>query len=147
MIRFSKKIEYALGTLQFLGLHQNTPISARELSIKLKIPYEFLSKTLQQLARSGIVIANYGIKGGYHLAKKPSEIHFSDIIDALDENASVVDCVDGLEASCERYNYCNIKNPLLELQSKIFELIRSTTLEDLLKDFKSTKFDVANLDC
>lgn len=132
MVRFSKKIEYALGTLQFLGMNPNESFSARELSQILSIPYEFLSKTLAKLAKSNILSSNHGIKGGYQLIVDPKELKFSQILEALDEPFTVVECVEGDENSCQRSDICLIKTPMFQLQSKINELIGSTTLADLL---------------
>lgn len=132
MVRFSKKIEYALGTLQFLGLNPNESFSARELSQILNIPYEFLSKTLAKLAKSNILSSNHGIKGGYQLIVDPKELKFSQILEALDEPISVVECAEGDESICERSSICLIKTPMFQLQSKINDLIGSTTLADLL---------------
>ncbi|MCX7908281.1 MAG: Rrf2 family transcriptional regulator [Ignavibacteria bacterium] len=132
MVRFSKKIEYALGTLQFLGMNPNEFYSARELSEILNIPYEFLSKTLAKLAKSKILNSNFGTKGGYQLSVNPKELKFSQILSALDEPINVVECVYGDEDICERSSICMIKTPMFQLQSKINELISSTTLEDLL---------------
>jgi Rrf2 family protein len=93
--------------------------SARELSENLNIPYEFLSKTLAQLAKSDILISNFGTKGGYQLAKEPKEIRISAIFKALNEPLSVVECVSGDESICERSNICLIKTPMQQLQEKI----------------------------
>lgn len=135
MVRFSKKIEYALGTLQFLGLNPESSYSARELSEILSIPYEFLSKTLAQLAKSKILNSNLGIKGGYQLAISPNELKFSQILDALGEQINVVECLSGDEEICERSSICMIKSPMYSLQNKINELIGSTTLQDLLNTY------------
>ncbi len=136
MIKFSKKIEYALGTLQYLGLHPKSSFSAKELANTLNIPYEFLSKTLAQLAKSNILISNQGMKGGYQLAVLPKDLKFSQILEALNEPINVVECASGDEEICERSNICLIKSPMFQLQMKINELIGSTTLEDLLKLIK-----------
>jgi len=132
MIKFSKKIEYALGTLQYLGMFKGVSFSARELSENLNIPYEFLSKTLAQLAKSNILISNFGTKGGYQLAKEPKEIRISAVFKALNEPLSVVECVVGDETACERSNVCLIKTPMFQLQEKITNLIGSITLDDLI---------------
>jgi len=143
MIKFSKKIEYALGTLQYLGMFRGISFSARELSENLNIPYEFLSKTLAQLAKSDILISNFGTKGGYQLAKEPKEIRISAIFKALNEPLSVVECVSGDESICERSNICLIKTPMQQLQEKITNLIGSITLEELI-NLSVLKNDINN---
>ncbi|MGB9770965.1 MAG: RrF2 family transcriptional regulator [Candidatus Kapaibacteriota bacterium] len=132
MVRFSKKIEYALGTLQYLGLNPTTSFSARELSEALNIPYEFLSKTLAQLVKSGILNSNQGKKGGYQLAILPREVKFSQVLEALGEPLNVVECATSDDEICSRSNICLIKTPMFQLQAKLNEIIGSMTLEDLI---------------
>ncbi len=132
MIRFSKKIEYALGALQYLGIHSNDSFSAREISEQLDIPYEFLSKTMQQLARYGIVDSNQGVRGGYRLINSPDSIKFADILKALDEDSGIVTCFAEDDEACERSSICLIKSPMFQIQSKIDEIIASTTLADII---------------
>lgn len=132
MIRFSKKIEYALGALQYLGTHPNDSFSAREISGQLGIPYEFLSKTMQQLARFGLINSNQGVKGGYRLTNPPEKVKFTDILKALDEDSGIVTCFAEDDESCERSSICLIKSPMSLIQSKIDEIIESTTLADII---------------
>lgn len=132
MIRFSKKIEYALGALQYLGTHPNDSFSAREISEQLDIPYEFLSKTMQQLARFGLVNSNQGVKGGYRLTNPPENIKFTDILKALDEDAGIVTCFAEDDETCKRSSICLIKSPMSLIQSRIDEIIASTTLADII---------------
>ncbi len=145
MIRFSKKIEYALGTLQFLGMFRGVSFSARELSENLNLPYEFLSKTLAQLAKSNILVSNFGTKGGYQLAKEPKDIKISEVLVALNEPLSVVECATGEEDGCERSTICLIKTPMFELQEKITNLIGSITLEDLINFSESRDISKKNV--
>ncbi|MBK9226265.1 MAG: Rrf2 family transcriptional regulator [Ignavibacteria bacterium] len=49
MIRFSKKVEYALMALKFISASNPRLVTAREISDKVNIPYDLLSKILQRL--------------------------------------------------------------------------------------------------
>lgn len=144
MVRFSKKLEYALFALQFLGENPDESFSAREISQVLNIPYEFLSKTLQQLARKGLVASNQGIKGGYKLNRQPKEIKLKNVIESLDENVSIVTCFSNESEECRLINFCMIRSPMRFIQDKIDSVIASITLQDLFNynyefNFSSTK--------
>ncbi len=139
MIRFSKKIEYALDALNFLGMNPTSSFSAREISERLNIPYEFLSKTMQQLAKKGIVRSISGVKGGYVLSISPENIKFADILGALEEDSYVVECFADGDDCCQRNEVCTIKTPMMVIQSKIDSIILSTTLADILSLTKANK--------
>lgn len=133
MVKFSKKIEYALVALHYMSNNPETYYSARELSETLNIPYEFLSKTLAKLAKSEILISNLGAKGGYKLNKHPKKITFYQIFASLEEPLNVVECITSEDEVCQRSSICTIKSPMFQLQNKINELIGSMTLEDWMK--------------
>lgn len=132
MIRFSKKLEYALFALQFLGENSEDYFSAREMSQFLNIPYDFLAKTLQKLARKGIVISNQGIKGGYKLNIDPKNIKLSKIFESLDESVSLVTCFSDQAGECRMIDFCGIRSPIKLIQDKINNLIATITLKDLI---------------
>lgn len=133
MIKFSKKLEYALFALQFLSENPEDSFSAREISQVLNIPYEFLSKTLQQLSKKGVLVSNHGIKGGYKLNYEPKDLKLSYILNSLDENVSVVACFSDDAEECRLINFCVIRSPMKLIQKRIDEVIAEITLEDLFK--------------
>ncbi|WP_304131982.1 Rrf2 family transcriptional regulator, partial [Ignavibacterium album] len=82
---FSKKCEYGLQAVLYMSAKGNDCVCpAEEISKKLKIPKEFVSKILQNLTESGIVDSKKGKSGGFMLAKDPSKIRLIDIVAAID---------------------------------------------------------------
>ncbi len=133
MIKFSRKIEYGILALQYIALNPERVVSAKEISERLGIPFEFLSKTLQQLMKKNLIISQQGLKGGYVLSKKAKDISLMDVINALEGNASIVECFilkNGL--SCERLENCSIRNPMTKIQSKLTKVLNATTLEEVV---------------
>jgi Rrf2 family iron-sulfur cluster assembly transcriptional regulator len=55
-VLFSKKCEYGIQAVLFMAAQDNdSVIPSDEISKKLKIPKEFISKILQSLTESGVV--------------------------------------------------------------------------------------------
>ena len=82
---FSKKCEYAIQAILLMAASENDCICpAEEISKKLNIPKEFISKILQSLCESRIIESKRGKTGGFKLAKHPSEIKLIDIVEAID---------------------------------------------------------------
>ena len=135
MVRLSKKTEYALLALQYIGTHRNDVVSAKEISNKMNIPFEYLSKTMQILMKHGIVISKQGKAGGYRLAKTSDEISIADVIQAIEEkNAMEIDewLYNLKKTTCNRLEICTIRNPLKELQSKIEKMLNTTKLSEMI---------------
>ncbi len=60
------------------------PTQIRTISERQAIPPRFLEQIFQDLKRAGLVTSKRGPKGGYALARDPSEISIGDIVRALE---------------------------------------------------------------
>lgn len=132
MFRLSKKIEYAILALQYIAGKQSELVTAKEISEKLGIPYEFLSKALQTLMKKGIVESWQGTKGGYLLSKGAEDISVGEVIRALEDNPVIVECISNhSDEQCERMDICTIKNPMAKIQHQINSIFEKTSIAQL----------------
>ena len=83
----TKKACYALIAVKHLAgnIGQNTPFSAKDLADLYGLPEETLAKTLQHLAKAGLLRSRQGTEGGYRLARNPRELTVLDVIRASEE--------------------------------------------------------------
>ena len=66
---FSQTTEYALRAVLHIAAHAaGAPVRAHELATAIGVPQNYLSKTLHQLARAGILTSTRGPTGGFELA-------------------------------------------------------------------------------
>jgi Rrf2 family protein len=83
-MQFTKAEEYGIMGVLYLAEKsepQVTPLS--EISEARQIPEKFLAKIFQSLARSGIVRSHRGVRGGFTLARDPSEIAIKEILESI----------------------------------------------------------------
>jgi Rrf2 family protein len=138
MIKLSKKIEYAIIAIQYIAAQNDKMVSAKEISEKLNLSFEFLAKTLQSLMKKGLINSYHGIHGGYNLAKKPEEITVGSIINAIEPKKTIVDCFsDSYRLACSRTNFCSIRHSMEDIQNKIDDIFNSTTIAELSKNYFS----------
>ncbi|MDQ1265148.1 MAG: hypothetical protein QG635_298 [Bacteroidota bacterium] len=133
MLKLSKKVEYAILSLQYMACSKSELVTAKELSDSLEISFEFLSKTLQVLMKRGLIESHQGIRGGYQLAKKPEDISLNEVIHALEKNSGITECLSEKDILCSRMDKCTIKSPLTIIQKKINEFLNMTTIAQLAK--------------
>ncbi|MGH7579644.1 MAG: RrF2 family transcriptional regulator, partial [Gemmatimonadales bacterium] len=82
----SQTSQYALRTvLQLARLPQGDRGSAGELARQVGIPRNYLSKTLHQLARAGVVTGTRGKHGGFVLARAPQRITLAEVVAPFQE--------------------------------------------------------------
>lgn len=58
------------------------------------VPVAYLAKHLQAMSRAGILESAPGARGGYRLAKPPSEISLLEIVEAIDGEDSPFQCTE-----------------------------------------------------
>lgn len=84
MIFSSAKVSYAVSAMFALACNWKIgPLQASEISREQNIPENFLRTILGKLIKKGLVVSTFGSRGGYALARPPSEISISEIIETL----------------------------------------------------------------
>ena len=132
-VLFSKKCEYGIQAVLYMAAQNNgIIIPSDEISKKLKIPKEFISKILQSLTESGVVESKKGKAGGFKLAKNPSKIKLIDIVEAIDGLESFNSCVLGFP-NCSPEKPCPVHNQWGELRTKAYDMLSNETI-DKFKD-------------
>jgi Rrf2 family protein len=66
--------------------------SAGQLAEHYGVPAAYLAKQLQALVRAGVLAATTGPRGGFRLARPPSDISLLDIVEAVDGGANPYEC-------------------------------------------------------
>ena len=85
MISITSKSPYALRALAELGRTGAAgPVPIGELARRRDIPVQFLEQLFATLRRAGILRSQRGVKGGYLLARDPSEITVLEVVELLD---------------------------------------------------------------
>jgi Rrf2 family transcriptional regulator, iron-sulfur cluster assembly transcription factor len=126
---FSKKCEYGLQAVLYLAAQMDREvIPAEEIANKLSIPKEFVSKILQSLTESGIIISRKGKSGGFALAKDSKRIKLIDIVAAIDGLSMFSSCVLGFP-HCNPDNPCPLHDKWGELRSKAYSMLTDENLD------------------
>lgn len=128
---FSKKCELALQAVLFLSAQEKgASFSSGEISDRLNVPKEFVSKVLQSLVLDGIVGSKKGKSGGFYLLKEAKDIRLIDIVIAIDGLEIFHKCVLGFEG-CSINKPCPVHNKWGKLRDETYKMLSEETLEDL----------------
>ena len=139
MLKLSTKGRYGSRLMLNLARHHaqgEESVILRNISKEEDISIRYLEQIIIPLKINKLVKSTRGAGGGYALNLHPSKIKLLDIIEILEGNISLVDCVDD-EDCCERRPDC----PTFELWKEASKLLKdyfgSITLQQLLE--KSNK--------
>ena len=134
MLRLSKKADYALMAMKHLALRGDRgSSSAREIAEQYDIPIELMAKVLQRLVRRGLLASHQGTRGGYQLARTPTQISVADVIQAIDGPVTVTACSTD-EGQCEQFAKCNVRDPLWRVRERILAALGECTIAELAAD-------------
>lgn len=127
-VSFSAKTQYALVSLiELAAIHgQGGVLQVGEIAQRQSIPDRYLEQMLTTLRRSHILRSLRGPKGGYQLARSPSQVKLAEIVACLEGEP---DSNGNGRQSPEFQVLANLEGQLLRARQ---QLLQETTLQDLL---------------
>ena len=105
----------------------------------------FLAKIFAKLEKAGIVAASEGVRGGYRLARAPSDISFLAIVDAIEGEKPLFDCQD-VRTRCPLFGakppawatdgVCAVHAVMLQAEQAMRDCLAQTSLCDVATRFR-----------
>jgi Rrf2 family protein len=132
-MKLSTRARYGVRLMVALALNYGTgPVFLKDIAKGENISEKYLSLIIIPLRRVGLVNSIRGAYGGYSLAKEPSQITMKEIVDVLEGDCSLVDCVKN-PSTCPRVPICASHDIWAIIGGKISETLHSITLDMLVK--------------
>ena len=135
-MKISTKGRYGLRILMDLALHESEkPRLIRDIAKSQQISEKYISRLVIALRKGGMIRSIRGVNGGFYLARKPEEITLLDVIEVMEGQLSIVDCVKSPKR-CAMHENCAPREIWCKLNDEIRDLMRQTTLADILESYK-----------
>ncbi|MEO8662645.1 MAG: Rrf2 family transcriptional regulator [Bryobacteraceae bacterium] len=126
----SQTAEYALRAVVWLANHTDAPVTREDLAHATKVPPDYLSKVMQALRRSGLIIAQRGKSGGFTLIRTADEITILDVVNAVDRVQRIMECPLGIKGHGRKL--CPLHARMDEAMVMIERVFRGTTIGELI---------------
>ncbi len=132
-MRVTTKSAYGVRSLINLALayESKAPVSIKEMARKEDLSGIYLEQIFNRLKNQGVVKSVRGPKGGYILAKDPSQVTVYDVMRALEGDVSVGKCIPKTGSVCERAQKCAPKEVWDEVTKSIETTLKSFSLASL----------------
>lgn len=131
-MKISTKIRYgARALLELATRYGEGPIELREIAKKENISFKYLEQVIIPLRTAGLIKSVRGSKGGYSLAKPPSEICLDEVVEILEGPVNLVECVRDPRV-CERAPSCVTRDIWTDVAEAIYRIFHSITLEEMV---------------
>jgi Rrf2 family protein len=133
---FSQTVEYALRAVVHLAHEAPAARTTAQIAEATRVPKDYLSKILQDLAEEGIVRTQRGVGGGVSLAKSPEELTILDVVNAIDPIVRYTTCP--LQLPNHGTNLCPLHRRMDAAMASVEDAFRNSTLAEVLADPSST---------
>jgi Rrf2 family protein len=117
--------------LELASHYGEGPIELKEIAKKEDISLKYLEQVINPLRAAGLVKSIRGSKGGYSLAKPPSQICLYDVVETLEGALNLVECLHDSKA-CQKIPLCVTRDIWKEVSDAISKIFYSVTLEDMV---------------
>jgi len=131
-MKFTLGTEYGLRALiELAARYGDGPVPARAIASGQGIPLRFLEHQLAALHKAGIVNSLRGANGGAALARAPSEIRISEVIDALEGPLAPMYCLEPHDERCVQTHQCGVQELWMRVEDAVRAVFEHTTIADI----------------
>lgn len=107
-------------------------VSARELSEKVSVPYQFTRRILQKLSKANIISTKEGLNGGVKLSKNPENISIRELIEIFQGKIQLIDCIFS-DKICQSSATCSFKYEINKVEHSVRKDLENLTISTLIK--------------
>lgn len=131
-MQITRFTDLGLRVLMYLSMGERGTARATitELAERLAVSRNHLVKVVHRLAQLGLVATTRGKGGGMALARPADQYHLGDVVRALEDNPSLIDCG---APPCVLARNCQLKSALDDALQAFFERLNQYTLADAVR--------------
>ena len=136
MLKYGKTAQNAISAMSCLAeIYDSgeTKLSSLDIAKRRKLPQTLVAKLLVTLSQAGLVDGVRGPKGGYWLAKRPSEIALFDIVVLFEKTDDRLHCPFGPDW-CGNKEPCPLHYQLVELDDQLMGFLERTSLAVVVEE-------------
>jgi Rrf2 family protein len=119
----TREADYAIRCVLYLSENAGKICMVEGIAKEMHIPRSFLAKILQKLARASLVKSFRGVKGGFQLAKHPSEISLLDVVEAIEGEVAMNVCALDRKL-CDRSASCPVHPAWVEVKKDFRKMLK-----------------------
>lgn len=138
-MKLSTRSRYGVRLMLSLAVSDTkSPVLLKDIAASEGISEKYLSQIIIPLKGKGLVSALRGAHGGYLLNRAASDIKLREIIEPLEGDLSLVECV-GSPHICDRSVACVTKDIWDKMSLLLEDFLDSITLEDLARMYRKKR--------
>lgn len=146
-MKLSTKGRYATRLMLDLSMHYGQgPIFLKDIAQRQDISDKYLGQIIIPLKNSGLVNSTRGARGGYTLAREPASITLKEVLEVVEGNLSLVECVSNPKI-CPKSQSCINRDVWVKLSEDMIHTLESITLAQLIEKQSVKQSDDVSFYC
>ena len=142
-MKLSTRVRFGLRIMtQIAAEGEKQPVFARRIAAAQGISEAYVDQILMPLRSGGLLQSRRGRHGGYQLAKAADEVTALDVLETLEGQLTLVECVAD-PSNCERLAGCVTHKVWRKATYALRDALKSITFSELKKDHHQV-MDAAN---
>ena len=137
-MQLTRAADYGVRAMVHLAsLPETRRAGIADLAKAAEVPPTFLTKVLQRLAASGLVVSHRGPNGGFTLAAPASSISLLHVVEAIEGPIQLNLCTGPHEngiTECHRQTWCAVHNVWRHAQARLREVLGEASLDVLARE-------------
>ena len=123
--------DYSLRLLMYVSVKREALVTIQEVADAYGISKNHLMKVAFELGRKGFLETVRGRGGGLRLARPPEKIGVGEVVRAMEEDFTMVECFDPKANQCVITGPCRLRGALSRALKAYFAVLDEYTLADL----------------
>lgn len=132
MLRIGKLTDYSIVVLTHMAEQPGRLYSAGQIASEVGIAQPTVSKILKALGRAGLVRSYRGASGGYRLARAPTEVPVTEVIEAMEGPVGITECTTA-QGVCAQEPICSIRGNWQRINQAVVAALSSVSLADMTR--------------
>lgn len=113
------------GTVLIAG--SESPVNVTKIADRTQTSKHHVAKVLQRLVKENFVGSTRGPKGGFTLLRKPEEISFLDLYQAIEGQIEILDCP--MDKPVCPFNKCIMNNVVSKMTQEFKDYLEKQTID------------------
>ena len=127
-MRLAAFTDYGLRVLMRLADAPDETMTTSGIAQQFQIPYNHLTKVVQDLVRGGFVTTQRGASGGVRLARPASTITLGEVVRFLEQRYAITECFRADGGACLLTPRCRLKPRLAAAREAFLVELNKTTI-------------------
>lgn len=130
-MRINAFADVCLRTLMLLGARAGDQLTSREISERIGVPYNHVSKAVLELRRRGALEVARGRSGGARITAAGLALNVGGLLRALDGHQDPVECIAVDGTTCPLLAGCQLRTALQQAREAFYATLDGITIDSL----------------